>query len=257
MAKPPLSVVVKYTGKVREIRSEKLEFLKNYASIIQNSSFFNLYQKEIEILEQGKPYWIPVQKEILPYLPKELKVGQEFTVYTRYFGVPRENVERIYLMIDFIADVQKKLPKKNCFTDNLLGIVVGKDLKPTLKHLSQKYGPLVANPMMGQSKHYVFKIDPNFNTLLILGDAGAGYRKKIYTIQISGPPNPNLNIFKNLKLGSTPSHVQKILGKPINKKETGQGYSRLSFENTNCSVELKKGKLASFLIADDPNYFSN
>ena len=254
-ARPGMSVGVEYTGNVREIGTNKSRFLKKMGKVIGQPTFFELYHQEIQVVEQGKFYWIPVQDSVLPPLAEELQIGQEFVAYLRYFGVTLNDLEHVYLMIEFSTRVRNSLRKLDCFTRTLVGIELGHKIEPAMEQFTNRYGPHIASPMKGTSKHYVYLIDPKYNTVLIIGDAGSGYRGKIFSIQISGPPNPDFVVYKDLKLGSTRSQINQVLGKPETQKATGDGYVRWSYKNTNCSVELKNDVLASFLIADDPNYF--
>ena len=73
---------------------------------------------------------------------------------------------------------------------------------------------------------------------------GAGW-----TSQASGSAPPHR------RLGASPKEVEQLLGKPIETEPSGDGYTQVSYPDTNCSVELKGGRLASFLILGDPNYF--
>jgi len=88
-----------------------------------------------------------------------------------------------------------------------------------------------------------------------VGDAGEGYRDKVFSVQLTGQPGQRPAAFKTLRFGAPSSEVVSVLGKPVDTVSSGEGYTRLVLAHSTCSVELKNGVFASILIADDPNYF--
>lgn len=252
----PFSAAVTYTGNHRKIGESKSRFIGNFSKIINQPALLEMYENEIEVIEQVRSYWIPVQKDVIPYFAKELQIGDIFTIYVRYIGGTQGESERVYLMIEFTSKPYGPPNRQDCYANELNGVKLGDPIDLVKKKLTARYGKPVATIMQGQSKLVVFIIDQEFKTQLIIGDAGAGYRKKVFSVQIAGPPNPNLIVHNRLRLGASPQGLVIKLGEPISQKQSGKGFTRWVYKNSNCSVELKNGVLASMLIADDPHYFS-
>ena len=89
-----------FTGNTRPLSKEKRKAL-NFLSSIQkeNKKLFLLYEDEIEVVQDDKTFWIPVQRQLLPVMKHELKDDQSIWLYVRYMGAA--GADRIYLMIHF------------------------------------------------------------------------------------------------------------------------------------------------------------
>ena len=253
-AMPALAVGVKYTGATRSIAAPRAAQIAMVARSLHKPEYSALYRKEIEVVEQGRSYWLPIQEVVLSELAKILNPGQEFTVYVRYLGSFLAGPDRLYLLIDFDAGPPKPLPRDTCFARQLFGIAVGRPLAPVLEGLKAKYGePHVMR--RGQENLYVFLVDLESQTYLVVGDAGEGYRDKVFSVQLTGQPGQRPAVFRTLRFGAPSSEVESVLGKPVDTVSSGEGYTRLVLAHSTCSVELKNGVFASIRIADDPNYF--
>ena len=252
-SRPGLSAVVRYSGEERQLPENKEFFLETLAKAL-DSDFFGLYTREVRVQEQGRTYWVPIQPRVLESFRKEIDAGDELTLQLRYFGAFGD-VGRLYLAIDFSAGASERVPRTGCFSQELGGVRVGDPYAATLKRLEARYGEPYSEEVRSQRRYHAFVVDRDRSTSLVIGDAGASYRGRVFSVQLSGPANPDVALFRSLRLGASPGEVESVLGKPVEEEESGDGYTQLSYVGTNCSVELKDGRLASFLIAGDPNYF--
>ena len=253
-ALPGLAVGVKFTGAVRPVEAARAAWIATVSKAIRKPEITRLYAREIEVLEQGRSYWLPIQKDVLAEIEKLLNPGQDFTAYVRYTGSSLGLSGRLYLLVDFDADAPKPLPHDTCFSRQLFGIALGRPIAPVLDGLRARFGePHVAS--RGQETLHVFLIDPKTQSYVVVGDAGEGYRERVFSVQLAGQPGQPQAVFKSLRFGATPSELETILGKPERTIASGEGYTRLVLRGSTCSVELRNGVLASVLIADDPNYF--
>jgi hypothetical protein len=254
-ATPALAVGVKYTGAVRRVSPPRAALIETVGRGTGKPSLAVRCTQEIEVVEQGRSYWLPIEKDVLSDLSKLLNPGQELTVYVRYLGVSRAVPERLYLLVDFDAGPPKWLPRDTCFARQLFGIAVGRPLTPVLEDLKRKYGePRVVR--RDQANLYVFAVDLNSKTYVAVGDAGEGYRDRVFSVELTGQPGEQQAIFKTLRFGAPASEVMGVFGKPAAVVAGGEGRTRLELPHTACSVELRNGGLASVFIADDPNYFA-
>jgi hypothetical protein len=253
-AMPALAVGVKYSGATRSIAAPRAAQIERVARSLHKPEFRTLYRKEIEVVEQGRSYWLPIQDQVLSELARVLNPGQEFTVYVRYAGASFAGSDRLYLLIDFDAGPPKPLPRDTCFARQLFGIALGRPLAPVLEGLKAKYGePHVMR--RGQETLHVFLVDLESQTYVVVGDAGQGYRDRVFSVQLTGQPGQRPAVFRTLRFGAPSSEVEGVFGKPVDTVSSGEGYTRLVLPHSTCSVELKNGVFASILIADDPNYF--
>lgn len=76
------AIRVKYTGKSRAISSEKMDLFKLWQeSLGVDAKVLTLLENEYLFKECDKEFWIPVQKQVAGYFPKELKEGDIITLY--------------------------------------------------------------------------------------------------------------------------------------------------------------------------------
>jgi len=253
-AMPGLAVGVKYTGAIRPLLEARAAWIATVAKSQHRTELAALYAREIEVIEQGRSYWLPIQKEVLGDLSKTLNPGQEFTAYVRYTGSSLAVPGPFYLLVDFHAGKPKPPPRDTCFARQLFGIGLGQALAPVLEQLRAKYGePHVTS--RGQETLHVFLVDLATETYVVVGDAGEGYRDRVFSVQLTGRPGRPQAVFKSLRFGATPAELRTVFGKPERTVAGGEGYTRAVLPGTACSFELKDGVLAGIRIVDDPNYF--
>ena len=180
--------------------------------------------------------------------------GDELTIQLRYPGAFGD-AGRLFLAIDFSAGASARVPHMRCFGQELAGVRIGEPYDATRRRLEKRYGEAYATRERQQRRYHAFVLNPERGTMLIIGDAGASYRDRVFSVQVSGPANPDVPLIGPLRLGASPKEVEQLLGKPIETEPSGDGYTQVSYPDTDCSVELKGGRLASFLILGDPNYF--
>lgn len=78
-----LSVVkVKYSGKSRPMSSAKMDAFKKYwIPTFADNSYAELYENDFLFTEGETEYWLPVQKKVSSYFPKELSPGDDIDIY--------------------------------------------------------------------------------------------------------------------------------------------------------------------------------
>ncbi len=104
-AKPFYSAIrVEYTGKSRAISSERLNLFSVWQkSLGVDAKVLTLLESEYLFKECDKEYWIPVQKQVAAYFPKELKIGDKITLYLMAVGGVKVNNdwESVFLTNEF------------------------------------------------------------------------------------------------------------------------------------------------------------
>jgi hypothetical protein len=84
-------VRVAYTGTSRPISSARKDLLKMWAELLgfktaNNSDITKLYENELLFTECGTEFWLPVQKQVIPYFEKELKKGEMVSLFMARVG---------------------------------------------------------------------------------------------------------------------------------------------------------------------------
>jgi hypothetical protein len=81
------AVRVKFIGTVKSLETEEKEYLKMWQSSLgYDAEILKLFENKYLFKECDKEYWIPVQKQVAAYFPKELKSGDMITLYLMYPG---------------------------------------------------------------------------------------------------------------------------------------------------------------------------
>jgi hypothetical protein len=87
----PSRVKVTYTGELRSISSVRKEFIANWAKTRKvGEELVDLFQEELLFREGTTEYWLPVQKQVVPYFKQELKIGDQVELYLIWIGARRE-----------------------------------------------------------------------------------------------------------------------------------------------------------------------
>jgi len=93
-------VRLKYVGTSRLLSAERKELLNNWQKSFNiKPETANLFEKEFLFKECEKEYWLPVQKQVASYFPKELKEGEMITLYLFFGGGVKTNEKADYLFL--------------------------------------------------------------------------------------------------------------------------------------------------------------
>ncbi len=84
-------VRVVYTGTLRPVSSARKDLLKMWAELLnikttKGSDVTKLYENELLFTECGTEYWLPVQKQVIPYFEKELQKGDMVSLFIGRVG---------------------------------------------------------------------------------------------------------------------------------------------------------------------------
>ena len=79
-----------YTGEIRKISREKKEHLDMLVSSFNvKQEIIDQYDTELRFLEGTDEHWLPVQKKLIPFLQKDVKKGEEITLYAEWVGAKK------------------------------------------------------------------------------------------------------------------------------------------------------------------------
>lgn len=104
----PSKVTLKYLGKSRPLTGKRKELVEAERKSLRDTLPANLVEMfgtEMLFREGDGEYWIAVQKPLLQYLPKEVRVGDSFTAYVIWLGAIKSagKWEWVFAMNEFDA----------------------------------------------------------------------------------------------------------------------------------------------------------
>lgn len=85
----PSKVTLTYVGKSRPLTGKRKELVEAERKSLRYALPENLadtFGTELLFREGDREYWVAVQKPLLQYLPKEVRVGDSFTAYVIWLG---------------------------------------------------------------------------------------------------------------------------------------------------------------------------
>lgn len=83
----PSQVRVTYTGSSRKVSTARQDHIASWTKTTGRSpEIGKLFDTEMLFIEGSVEYWLPVQRQVIPYFSKELKKGERVTLYTVWIG---------------------------------------------------------------------------------------------------------------------------------------------------------------------------
>lgn len=97
-----MALTVRFLGEIRPISAErKLLIAEAPKAFPHLEKVFALYEDEIQVVaEAGKPFWMPVQKQVLVQFKEEVKKDDRVRLFCQHLGSVNDS-ESVLLMIDF------------------------------------------------------------------------------------------------------------------------------------------------------------
>lgn len=97
----PFRATVIYTGEMRTIGPERKFFIEMWgkASGVDPVMLAGAFEKEIQVQEDDRRYWLPIQNVLIPHLQKEVKKNGWVTLFVVFIGATGE--DRVFLVNEF------------------------------------------------------------------------------------------------------------------------------------------------------------
>ncbi len=102
-----------FTGQWRPLDSRKQAFIVAFGSTGPgNEGYARLYQREYLFRSGSQDYWLPVQLQVASFFTRELKAGEEVTLYVRNAGGFRDQTawQWVFLVEEFENGKTPKAP---------------------------------------------------------------------------------------------------------------------------------------------------
>jgi len=106
----PSRVKVIYTGESRIVSAKRKELIVDWVKSFRHKpEIADLFESELLFKEGSVEYWLPVQKQVIPYFAQEVKKGGEVTLLLVWVGVRREpeQTDWVFLVNEFEAIDQR------------------------------------------------------------------------------------------------------------------------------------------------------
>jgi len=99
----PFRSTVLFLGKVRSMKRDRRSFIKMWGKTSKKNTakLAKTYQKEIQVRENGKTYWIPIQEILVAHLKRDVKKNGEVMLFMDYIGTTGKTP--IFLIKEFRA----------------------------------------------------------------------------------------------------------------------------------------------------------
>ena len=100
----PYRIRMNYDGETKNISKKKQELILYWAkSIGADNKFVKLFNSEVAFQHDNKTYWFPIQSQLLPFLYKEVHLGEDIFLYTMLIGTLKENgqVQWVFIVNEF------------------------------------------------------------------------------------------------------------------------------------------------------------
>lgn len=100
----PSQVVAVYTGSSRKVSDKKKEVIAAWLKVfVKPAEYVDLFESEYLFIEDGKEYWLPVQKQVASYFEKELRKSDKVNLYAAWIGARRDSggTEHVFLINEF------------------------------------------------------------------------------------------------------------------------------------------------------------
>ena len=98
----PFRSTVRYLGKTRDIQAQRLIFIEMWAQSHRMSSVIvEAFEKEIQVKEDGKSYWLPIQSVLIPHIEKEVEENASVTLFLVFAGAIKN--DQVFLVNEFKA----------------------------------------------------------------------------------------------------------------------------------------------------------
>lgn len=100
----PSKIRMVYTGNSRPISVERKKHISDWATQYGiKPGFKEQFETELLFTENSVEYWMPVQSQVIPYFPQEVKKGEQVTLLTAWIGAIVNNgkADWIFLVNEF------------------------------------------------------------------------------------------------------------------------------------------------------------
>lgn len=105
----PVKARVTYMGEYRPTSEESESFISDWLKSLGHSEDASVYAAEFLFIEDGRKYWLPVQNNVVPYLLKELKGGENVDLLALWIGrgYPRNGTRQHIIVVNEFCKPQQ------------------------------------------------------------------------------------------------------------------------------------------------------
>ena len=83
--------VAAYTGKIRPVGAETRELISRWANAMRHApGTSEMFASEIEVEQEGRRYWLPIQSQLVAPLQREVRAGENAHLYLLLVGAYKQ-----------------------------------------------------------------------------------------------------------------------------------------------------------------------
>jgi len=97
----PFRSTVLFLGKVRNIKPDRRSLIEMWGKSSGVDTAKGNFKKEIQVRENGKTYWLPIQEILVAHLKREVKKNGEVMLFMVYIGTTGKS--SVFLVNEFRA----------------------------------------------------------------------------------------------------------------------------------------------------------
>lgn len=119
----PYRISGNYLGELRPISNVKVEFIRKWwgSALKIGEDFTHLFENELLFEVEGAQYWMPVQRQVLPYFHKELTKGDAIDLYVMILGtIDNENEHEWIIIVNEFQKTQLPPPYESRDLDDII-----------------------------------------------------------------------------------------------------------------------------------------
>ena len=91
-AHPRYRTTVRFTGKVRELSDEKRTFIRYWVKAMRHPvEYESLFGKEVETIQGGRNWWLPIQGSLVGAFLQEVAAGAEVELFVLLMGAVNQD----------------------------------------------------------------------------------------------------------------------------------------------------------------------
>jgi len=244
----PQRVTVVNTGEHRPLSDGARRVIESWGKAMANdSTIVRRFTNEYRFVENGNPFWIPIQTTLEEALGKEIRTGGRVTLLTRWLGTFHTTGRPQWVFI--INEFEEPLPDFPPSQIELNGFLLGQEESAIDSALGAPYRVLQGAKGVANR---VYIIDREIGSYIVFSiDSSLG--RTVTGIQVTGPKGTTARPFLGVALGDPARPVADRFGEPTSADPIGDiPGNLLIWAGRNYTLEVDTaGNVSSIRVSGD------
>lgn len=244
----PQRVTVVHTGERRPLSDGARRVIETWGKAMANdSTIVRRFTNEYRFVENGNPFWIPIQTTLEEALAKEIRAGGRVTLLTRWLGTFHTTGRPQWVFI--INEFEEPLPDFPPSQIELNGFLLGQEQGAIDSALGAPYQVFKGSKGVANR---VYIIDREIGSYIVFSvDSSLG--RTVTGIQVTGPKGTTARPFLGVALGDPARPVLARFGDPTSADPIGDiPGDLLIWTGRNYTLEVDTaGNISSIRVSGD------